>query len=100
METGFVLDALEQSLYARRPVENDGLIHHSDRGVQYISIQYTERPAEAGIEPSAGSVGDSYENALAESVIRLFESRGAISTRSNTPRSNRSIGPTTGACSS
>ena len=73
MEAGFVLDALEQALYDRRPVENDGLIHHSDRGVQYLSIKYTERLAEVGIEPSVGSVGDSYDNALAESVIGLFK---------------------------
>jgi len=59
-ETGFVLDALEQALHARRPVEG-GLIHHSDRGVQYVSIKYSERLAEAGIEPSVGSVGDSYD---------------------------------------
>lgn len=60
--TDFVLDALEQALYARQPVQG-GLIHHSDRGVQYVSIRYTERLAEAGIEPSVGSVGDSYDNA-------------------------------------
>ena len=65
------LDALEQALHAR-PFR-DGLIHHSDRGVQYLSIRYTERLAEAGIEPSVGSVGDSYDNALAESVIGLFK---------------------------
>ena len=65
--TDFVLDALEQALYARRPVQ-DGLVHHSDRGVQYVSIRYTERLAEAGIEPSVGSVGDSYDNALAETI--------------------------------
>ena len=73
MQAGFVLDALEQALYDRRPVENDGLIHHSDRGVQYVSIKYTERLTEVGIEPSVGSVGDSYDNALAESVIGLFK---------------------------
>ncbi len=73
MEAGFVLDALEQALYDRRPLQGDGLIHHSDRGVQYVSITYTERLAEAGIEPSVGSVGDSYDNALAESVIGLFK---------------------------
>jgi transposase InsO family protein len=73
MEAGFVLDALEQALYDRRPLQGDGLIHHSDRGVQYVSIKYTERLAEAGIEPSVGSVGDSYDNALAESVIGLFK---------------------------
>ena len=69
---GFVLDALEQALHARRPVEG-GLIHHSDRGVQYVSITYTERLAAAGIAPSVGSVGDSYDNALAETVIGLFK---------------------------
>ena len=73
MQAGLALDALEQALYDRRPLHGDGLIHHSDRGVQYISIKYTERLAEAGIEPSVGSVGDSYDNALAESVIGLFK---------------------------
>jgi len=71
-QTAFVLDALEQALHARRPVEG-GLVHHSDRGVQYVSITYTERLAEAGIAPSVGSVGDSYDNALAETVIGLFK---------------------------
>lgn len=70
-QTQFVLDALEQALYERRPV--GGLIHHSDRGSQYVSIRYTERLAEAGIEPSVGSVGDSYDNALAETIIGLFK---------------------------
>jgi putative transposase len=70
---GFVLDALEQALHDRRPVQGTGLVHHSDRGVQYVSIRYTERLAEAGIEPSVGSFGDSYDNALAESVIGLFK---------------------------
>ena len=65
---GFVLDALEQALHARRPVHRGGLIHHSDRESQYVSIKYTERLAEAGIEPSVGSVGDSYDNALAEAL--------------------------------
>jgi len=73
MQAGFVLDALEQALHARRPVQSDGLIHHSDRGSQYVSIKYTERLAEAGIEPSVGSVGDSYDNALAETIIGLFK---------------------------
>ena len=68
--TGFVLDALEQALYDRRPVS--GLIHHSDRGSQYVSIKYTERLAVAGIEPSVGSVGDSYDNALAETINGLI----------------------------
>ena len=71
--TDFVLDALEQALYARPPVGQDSLIHHSDRGVQYVSIRYTERLAEAGIEPSVGSVGDSYDNALAETINGLYK---------------------------
>ncbi len=71
MRTDFELDALEQALWARPRVE--GLIHHSDRGSQYLSICYTERLAEAGIDPSLGSVGDSYDNAIAESVIGLFK---------------------------
>jgi putative transposase len=69
---GFVLDALEQALHDRRP-ERRGLIHHSDRGGQYVSIRYAERLLEAGIEPSVGSVGDSFDNALAETVIGLFK---------------------------
>lgn len=69
--TDFVLDALEQALYARR--NNGALIHHSDLGSQYISIRYTERLAEAGIEPSVGSVGDSYDNALAETINGLYK---------------------------
>lgn len=71
--TDFVLDALEQALYARRPVDQGSLIHHSDRGVQYVSIRYTERLAEAGVEPSVGSVGDSYDNALAETINGLYK---------------------------
>jgi len=70
---GFVLDALEQALHDRRPVKGSGLVHHSDRGVQYVSIHYTERLADAGIDPSVGSVGDSYDNALAETVNGLFK---------------------------
>ncbi len=70
---GFVLDALEQALHERRPVRGAGLVHHSDRGAQYVSIKYTERLAEAGIEPSVGSVGDSYDNALAETINGLFK---------------------------
>jgi transposase InsO family protein len=70
---GFVLDALEQALCERRPIKGDGLVHHSDRGVQYVSIKYTERLAEAGIEPSVGSVGDSYDNALAETINGLYK---------------------------
>jgi putative transposase len=70
---GFVLDALEQALYERRPVQGGGLVHHSDRGVQYVSIRYTERLADADIELSVGSVGDSYDNALAETINGLYK---------------------------
>ena len=70
---GFVLDALEQALHERRPLHRGGLVHHSDRGSQYVSIRYTERLAEAGIEPSVGSVGDSYDNALAETINGLYK---------------------------
>ncbi len=72
MHTDFVLDALEQALYARRP-DRDSLIHHSDRGSQYLSIRYTERLDEAGISPSVGSKGDSYDNALAETINGLYK---------------------------
>lgn len=71
--TQFVLDALEQALHERQPVHKSGLVHHSDRGSQYVSIKYTERLAEAGIEPSVGSVGDSYDNALAETINGLYK---------------------------
>ena len=71
--TGFVLDALEQALHDRRPLHRGGLVHHSDRGSQYVSSRYSERLAEAGIEPSVGSVGDSYDNALAETINGLYE---------------------------
>jgi len=70
---GFVLDALEQALHDRRPLQGGGLVHHSDRGSQYVSIKYTERLAEAGIEPSVGTVGDSYDNALAETINGLYK---------------------------
>jgi putative transposase len=70
---GFVLDALEQALHDRRPLHRGGLVHHSDRGSQYVSIKYTERLADAGIEPSVGSVGDSYDNALAETINGLYK---------------------------
>ena len=73
MHTDFVLDALEQALYDRKPTEDDGLVHHSDRGAQYLSIRYSERLAEAGIEPSVGSRGDSYDNALAETINGLYK---------------------------
>jgi transposase InsO family protein len=73
MQTDFVLDALEQALYARRSGRDGQLTHHSDRGTQYVSIRYSERLAEAGIEPSVGSVGDSYDNALAETINGLYK---------------------------
>jgi putative transposase len=73
MHSDFVLDALEQALYDRKPCEEDGLIHRSDRGSQYLSIRYGERLAEAGIEPSVGSKGDSYDNALAETINGLYK---------------------------
>ena len=69
----FVLDALEQALHDRRPVQRGGLVHHSDRGSQSVSIKYTERLAEPGIEPSVGSVGDGYDNALAETINGLYK---------------------------
>jgi transposase InsO family protein len=71
--TDFVLDALEQAIYDRCDVDTGDLIHHSDRGTQYLSMRYTDRLADAGIEPSVGSRGDSYDNALAESIIGLFK---------------------------
>ena len=71
LRSDLALDALEQALYARPMTE--GLVHHSDRGTQYLSIRYTERLQEAGIEPSVGSVGDSYDNAMAESIIGLYK---------------------------
>ena len=73
MRTDFVLDALEQALWARQPERDSSLIHHSDRGSQYVSIRYSERLAEAGIEPSVGSKGDSYDNALAETINGLYK---------------------------
>lgn len=73
MQTDFVLDALEQALYDRQPERDENLVHHSDRGSQYVSIRYTERLAEAGIEPSVGSKGDSYDNALAETINGLYK---------------------------
>ncbi len=73
LTTDFVLDALEQAIYDRRGADVEDLVHHSDRGTQYLSMRYTERLAEAGIAPSVGSRGDSYDNALAESIIGLFK---------------------------
>ena len=71
MNADFTLDALEQALWARRI--DEALIHHSDRGKQYLCIRYSERLEDAGIKPSAGSAGDAYDNALAESIIGLFK---------------------------
>ena len=73
LHADIALNALEQALYDRALNENTDLIHHSDRGVQYVSIRYADRLNEVGIEPSVGSVGDSYDNALAETVIGLFK---------------------------
>ena len=73
LRTDFVLDALEQAIYNRCGDDVGDLVHHSDRGSQYRSMRYTERLADAGIEPSVGSRGDSYDNALAESVSGLFK---------------------------
>jgi transposase InsO family protein len=73
LRSDLALDALEQALYDRPITPAEPLVHHSDRGVQYLSIRYTERLAQAGIEPSVGSTGDSYDNALAETVIGLFK---------------------------
>ena len=70
---GFVLDALEQALYQRRPLQGSGLVHHSDRGSQYLALRYTERLVDAGVEPSVGSLGDSYDNALAETINGLYK---------------------------
>ena len=86
MTTDFVLDALEQALYARQPERDGSLVHHSDRGSQYLGIRYSERLAEAGVEPSVGSKGDSYDNALAETINGLYKAelihrRGAWKTR-------------------
>ena len=72
-QTQFVLDALEQALHERRPDREAELVAHSDRGSQYLALRYTERLADAGIEPSVGSVGDAYDNALAETIIGLFK---------------------------
>jgi transposase InsO family protein len=73
LRADFVLDALEQAIWARGDDAVAGVVHHSDRGSQYLSMRYTERLGDAGIAPSVGSRGDSYDNALAESVIGLFK---------------------------
>ena len=94
LRSDLALDALEQALWARQPGE--GLVHHSDRGVQYLSIRYTERLAEAGIEASVGSKGDSYDNALAEAVNALYKGevirrRGEKTTKRH--RNREAVGP-------
>ena len=103
-QTGFVLDALEQAVHDRKPTKAMGLVHHNDRGSQYLSIRYTERLADAGIEPSVGSVGDSYDNALAETSMASSRLRssiaaalGATSRQWNTRLWNGSAGSTTAA---
>jgi len=109
----FVLEALKQARHERRPTRKIGLMHHSDRGSQYVSIRYTERLAEAGIEPSVGSVGDSYYNALAETINGLYKAevihrRGPWSSfeavepsrQSNSPRWPGSTGSTIAGCCS
>ena len=90
---GFVLDALEQAVHQRRP--GAGLVHHSDRGSQYLSIRYTERLAEVGIEPSVGSVGDSYDNALAETINGLFKAE--VIHRRGPWRSSEAVGRRSGS---
>ena len=75
MRTDFVLDALQQALYDRQPERTDALIHHSDKGSQYVSIRYSNRLAEAGIEPSAGSEGDSYDIALAATINGSYKTK-------------------------
>ena len=72
MRTDSVLDALEQALYDRKP-DHNALVHHSDRGSQYVCVLYTERLAQAGVEPSVGSRGDSYDNALSETINGLYK---------------------------
>ena len=89
MHTDFVLDALEQALYARQPWRHGGLTHHSDRGSQYVSIRYSERLAEAGIEPSVGSTGDSYDNALAETINGLYKAEVIPGVALEDPRGGR-----------
>ena len=73
MRTDFVLDAMEQAPYARQPERDSSLIHHRDRGSQYVPIRYSERFAEAGVGPSVGGKGDSYDNALAETINGLYK---------------------------
>lgn len=85
-KAGFVLDALERAVHDRRPGKGMGLVHHSDRGSQYPSIRYSERLAEAGIEPSVGSVGDSYDNALGSRLIDLHSQNRTVAARATAER--------------
>ena len=101
----FVLDALEQALHDRRPVQGSRLVHHSDRGSQYVSIRYTERLAEAGVEPSVGSVGDSTtmlspkpSTASTRPRSSIGVDHGAHARPSSSPRSNGSTGSTIAGC--
>jgi putative transposase len=104
LRTDLALDALEMAIWSRRG-QLEGLVHHSDRGSQYLSIRYTERLAEAGAVTSVGSRGDSYDNALAETIIGLYKTElirrrgpGRVSTRSSTPPWSGSTGSTTAGC--
>ncbi len=101
MKADLVLDALEQAVHARADIQ--GLIHYSDRGVQYLSIRYSDQLADCGIAASVGSTGDTYDNALAETIIGLFKTE-VLNPRgpwmpSNMPRWNGSTGSTTPVCS-
>ena len=106
LRTDLALDTLKQTPYERAVDHRDALVHHSDGGVQYLSIRCTKCLAQAGIEPSVGSVGDSYDNALAESIIGLYKAE-VIRQRDpreawrrwSSRRSNGSTGSTTGASS-
>ena len=93
-KTDFVLDALEQALHDRRPVHKGGLIHHSDRGGQYLSIRYTERLALAGIEPSVGSVGNSYDNAPLGRFVSQIACQAVLGRNDKRPLQSRSHPPT------
>jgi transposase InsO family protein len=105
LRTDLALDALEQALYERAPEAEQGLVHRSDSGSQYLSIRYTERLKDVGLEPSVGSVGDSYDNVLAESIIGLYKTEvirrrgpGAISRPWSSQRWTGSTGLIIVAC--
>ena len=89
MTTQFVLDALDQAIWQRKSPDNRSLVHHSDRGSQYLSIKYTERLAEAEIDLSVGTVGDAYDNALAECVIHSGDYAAPLGPRSPSNLQNR-----------